>query len=60
MAAGVKDLGTIYPERPIRVAFDAPRRVAGTGQEEHEAIVAFITQRLHEWGLSTKDVPHDS
>lgn len=56
----IKDLGPIDPARPIRVAFDAPRRVAGTGREEHEAIVAFITQRLHEWGLSTKEVPHDS
>jgi len=56
----VKDLGPICPERPIRVAFDAARRVVGTGREEHEVIVAFITQRLHEWGLKTKDGPHDS
>ncbi len=55
-----KDVGPICPERPIRVAFDAARRVAGTGREEHEAIVTFITQRLHEWGLSTKDVPYDA
>ena len=51
----IKDLGAICPDRPIRVAFDAPRRVDGTGRETHEAIVAFITQRLHEWGLQTKE-----
>lgn len=51
----IKDLGPICPERPIRVAFDAPRRVAGTGREDHEAIVAFIKQQLHAWGLQTKE-----
>ncbi len=56
----VKDLGPICPARPIRVAFDAARAVTGTGHEDHEAVVAFITQRLHEWGLSTKELSHDS
>lgn len=56
----VKDLGPIHPERPVHVAFDAARRVTGTGREEHEAIVAFITQRLHAWGLQTKDPSHDA
>jgi 1-acyl-sn-glycerol-3-phosphate acyltransferase len=55
----IKDLGPICPDRPIRVAFDAPRLVTGTGRETHEAIVGFITQQLHAWGLQTKETSHD-
>lgn len=51
----IKDLGPICPECPIRVAFDSPRQVVGTGRETHEAVVAFITQQLHAWGLQTKE-----
>lgn len=56
----VKDLGPICPERPIRVSFDAARPVRGTGREEQEAIVAFISKRLRAWGLSTKEPAHDA
>jgi 1-acyl-sn-glycerol-3-phosphate acyltransferase len=53
----IKDLGPICPDRPIRVAFDTPRRVVGTGRDTHEAVVRFVTQQLHAWGLQTKESP---
>jgi 1-acyl-sn-glycerol-3-phosphate acyltransferase len=45
-----KDFGKIDPAKRVHFAFGPPLRVQGRGAEEHEAIVAFITEHLRAWG----------
>ncbi len=44
-----KDLGRIYPEVPVRIAFGKPLRVGGKGNEEHQRVVEFISNMLQQW-----------
>jgi 1-acyl-sn-glycerol-3-phosphate acyltransferase len=44
-----KDLGPIYPEIPVNMAFGAPLRISGKGAEEHQQVVDFIREKLREW-----------
>jgi 1-acyl-sn-glycerol-3-phosphate acyltransferase len=45
----VKDVGKIDPSRPVHIAFGNPMTVSGNGRKEHEAIIAFINDRLKKW-----------
>jgi 1-acyl-sn-glycerol-3-phosphate acyltransferase len=45
----LKDFGKIDHHIPVRLAFDAPIRVSGKGNEEHELINGFIERKLQQW-----------
>ena len=45
----LKDLGKIDPSRTVRFSFGDPLTVTGTGKEEHEEVVRFITDKLDSW-----------
>jgi len=45
----LKDFGKIDPTKPVRFAFGQPLTVEGRGQDQHQAVVDFITQKLAEW-----------
>ena len=44
-----KDFGKIYPSLPVRMCFGDPMNVEGSGKEEHNQIVAFISAKLDSW-----------
>ena len=46
----IKELGKINPERLVRFAFAPPMTINGNGRDEHEAINAFILEKLDVWG----------
>jgi len=48
----VKDFGRIDPSKTVHFAFDTPLRIRDRGNEEHDAIVRFITAKLNAWGGS--------
>lgn len=45
----VKEFGKIDPRRKVHYQFGTPLYVQKRGNEEHETIVEFITQKLSEW-----------
>lgn len=45
----IKDLGPVRPERKVCFEFAPAMNITGNGKEEHEAIVAFIQERLDTW-----------
>lgn len=49
-----KDLGYVDHRKTIHFEFGAPLEVTGNGREAHEAIVAFITAHLRQWGGQVK------
>ena len=46
----IKELGKINPERMAHFAFAPPLTINGNGREEHQAINAFILEKLDTWG----------
>lgn len=46
----LKDFGRIDPAKTVHFAFGRPLRVKDRGNEEHQAIIRFITEKLKEWG----------
>lgn len=59
---GIKDFGPIHPDRTVHIAFGAPMRVTGRGEEAHAANLRFIEDHLTAWGLppqSTSPSPHE-
>jgi 1-acyl-sn-glycerol-3-phosphate acyltransferase len=46
----VKDFGKIDPSKTVHLAFGTPLRVQDRGNEEHAAIIRFITENLKSWG----------
>jgi 1-acyl-sn-glycerol-3-phosphate acyltransferase len=42
-------LGPIYRNKPVHIAFGEPMPVTGTGKEEHQKIIGFITGNLAIW-----------
>lgn len=46
----IKDLGPLRRSRPIHMHFGEAMPIAGTGREEHQAIVEFIAAHLRAWG----------
>ncbi|WP_026475990.1 lysophospholipid acyltransferase family protein [Alkaliphilus transvaalensis] len=45
----LKDLGPIYREEPIHIAFGEPMDITGNGREEHKRIIDFISSHHNEW-----------
>jgi 1-acyl-sn-glycerol-3-phosphate acyltransferase len=47
----IKDMGPIRPQNPVRFSFGQPITVTGNGREAQEAIIRFIVEKLHSWGV---------
>ncbi len=45
----IKDLGPIYPERPIHMSFGGSFRVEGNGKAEHQRVIEYIGRHLESW-----------
>jgi 1-acyl-sn-glycerol-3-phosphate acyltransferase len=45
----VKEIGPLHRERTIHMAFGKPMDVKGTGKEENETIIDFISSNLTQW-----------
>ncbi|MCD8483070.1 MAG: 1-acyl-sn-glycerol-3-phosphate acyltransferase [Verrucomicrobia bacterium] len=45
----LKDFGPIRPSIPMKFEFGEPLRISGNGKAENEAVIQFITSRLHQW-----------
>ncbi|MGI9518703.1 MAG: lysophospholipid acyltransferase family protein [Pirellulaceae bacterium] len=48
------DFGRIRPASPVRFAFGPPVFVEGKGQQAHQSIIKFITDRINEWKAHDK------
>jgi 1-acyl-sn-glycerol-3-phosphate acyltransferase len=44
-----KDFGRIEPSKTVHVCFGDPMRVKGSGKEEHQQIIDFITGKMAQW-----------
>jgi 1-acyl-sn-glycerol-3-phosphate acyltransferase len=47
----LKDFGKLAPEIPVKVAFGEPMEITGKGNEQHQQVVDFITDKLGTWKL---------
>jgi len=45
----LKDLGPIKRNKPIYMDFGKPMEISGSGKEEHEKIIEFISSSLNNW-----------
>jgi len=45
----LKDFGKISPEKTVRIHFGHPLNISGSGKEEHNTIVEFISAKLNDW-----------
>jgi len=45
----IRGFGKLYRERPVYLKFGEPLTVEGNGKEEHNRILAFITENLAQW-----------
>ena len=46
----VRDVGPVDPSKPIHVHVGDPMQVTGNGKAQHDAIVAFIAEKVRSWG----------
>ena len=46
----IKEIGKIDISKTVHFAFGKPFKVDGRGNEEHQLVIDFITQKLKEWG----------
>lgn len=53
----LKDFGPVSPERPVHIRFGAPMVITGNGREQHQSIVAFITEHLGRWRSEDPGAP---
>ena len=44
-----KDLGKICPTKPVRMCFGKPLEIKGSGKQDHNTIIEFISGKLDEW-----------
>ncbi len=44
-----KEFGPIRPENTVRIRFGRPFKVNGPGKDEHQHVIAFISDSLAEW-----------
>jgi len=49
----LKDLGPIDRSKPIHIAFGEPLSIEGSGKEENELIIEFISSHLAKWSHQT-------
>jgi 1-acyl-sn-glycerol-3-phosphate acyltransferase len=59
MGSMVKEFGRIDPSKTTMFSFGEPLIVNGTGREEHQQIVRYISARLREWGTMPPESPRD-
>lgn len=45
----IKDFGKIDPTKKVRFSFGEPMRIQDRGSDEHQAVIDFISGKLHEW-----------
>ncbi len=45
----IKEFGKIYPAKPVHFCFTEPITVSGSGREEHEEIIRFISDKYNKW-----------
>ncbi|MGC9472088.1 MAG: lysophospholipid acyltransferase family protein [Bacteroidales bacterium] len=45
----IRDLGPLYPERPIHMSFGEAFSVEKSGREAHQKVVEYIRHHLEEW-----------
>jgi 1-acyl-sn-glycerol-3-phosphate acyltransferase len=45
----IKDYGRIDPEKQVHITFGEPAQIKDRGNEEHAAIIEFISGKLREW-----------
>jgi len=45
----IKELGPINANKTIYMAFEKPMHIQGTGREEHQEIIEFISGKMEEW-----------
>ncbi|MDX2359664.1 MAG: lysophospholipid acyltransferase family protein [Crocinitomicaceae bacterium] len=45
----IKDIGKIDRETPIHIKFGEPFRIEGSGNNEHQKVIDFITENLSNW-----------
>ena len=45
----LRDFGKIHPSKDIYFCFGDPITITGNGRETHQAVVAFITEKLKTW-----------
>ena len=50
----LKDIGPLYPQRPIHFRFGDPIPIVGNGQAAHRQVVAFIAKNLTSWGVDVR------
>jgi 1-acyl-sn-glycerol-3-phosphate acyltransferase len=50
----LKDIGPIYPDRPIYFKFGKPIPIEGNGQAAHRSVVEFIADNLAAWGIEVR------
>ncbi|MDQ7815735.1 MAG: lysophospholipid acyltransferase family protein [Melioribacteraceae bacterium] len=48
----IKEFGKIDPSKEVRIAFGEPMIITGTGNEQHEKSIEFISNKLTVWGRS--------
>jgi 1-acyl-sn-glycerol-3-phosphate acyltransferase len=53
----LKDIGPIFPDRPIYFKFGNPIPIVGNGMAAHRSVVEFITQNLASWGVGVRTHP---
>ena len=53
MGTWFKDIGRICPDKIARFCFGEPLTVSGTGKDEHQVVVDFISGKLKEWKSET-------
>ncbi|UCG37981.1 MAG: 1-acyl-sn-glycerol-3-phosphate acyltransferase [bacterium] len=46
----LRDFGRIVPRIPVHIALGEPLEVTGSGREEHEEVVRFISRKILSWG----------
>lgn len=47
----IKDLGPVYPKKDVRFAFGPAMEVRDRGNDEHRAVIEFISSHHRKWGL---------
>jgi len=51
----LKDFGPINPRLPVHFAFGDPITVTGNGKAAQEKIIQFISEKLNQWGVGSRE-----
>lgn len=46
----IKDFGKIDPKEPVYLSFGKPISITGSGTEEHQQVINYISNKFKEWG----------